>query len=288
MMPRVVGMAVSAGDLHAYLRRLGWAARPAPTKATLIELHRAHAERIPYETVWIALGERRGLDAGDSVRHIVDGRGGYCYHLNGAFGALLAWLGFEVHRHRAGCQAGPADPPGITGDHLGISVVLPDGPWMVDLGLGDGLHEPVPLRTGRYPQGPTTFGIRPSAVAPGGWRFDHHALGSFTGVDFAPEGAVLADFAENHAWQSSSPESGHVRVVIAARRDAKAVTILRGRVLRVVDAGGRHDAELDGISDYFAVLADVFGLPLSDVDGRRRMALWARVCTDHEDLLSRQ
>lgn len=286
-MHKVGCVAVSAADLHAYLRRLGWAARPAPTKDTLIELHRAHAERIPYETVWIALGDKRSVDPGESVRHLLAGRGGYCYHLNGAFGALLAWLGYEVHRHRAGVQGGPGDPREISGNHLGISVTLPDeGTWMVDLGLGDGLHEPVPLRTGRYPQGPMTFGIRPSTIAPGGWRFDHDPFGSFEGADFAPEGTVLADFAENHRWQSTSPESGHVRVVLAARRDEKSVSELRGRVLTVIDTSGRGDTELEGSSDYFAVLAEVFGLPLSDVDARRKAGLWARVCTDHEAYLA--
>jgi hypothetical protein len=44
-------------DEEAVLVRLGVLARP-PSVEALFELHRAWVERVPYETTWIALGER--------------------------------------------------------------------------------------------------------------------------------------------------------------------------------------------------------------------------------------
>jgi len=49
-----------------------------------------------------------GIDPLGSARRILGGRGGYCYHLNGAFSALLAWLGVDVSRHLAGVHGGRA------------------------------------------------------------------------------------------------------------------------------------------------------------------------------------
>ena len=77
-------------------------ARP-PSIDALRELHRRHSERVPYETMWIHSGESWGIDPVDSVVRIaLEGRGGYCYHLNGAFGALLHSLGYAVRAHVGG------------------------------------------------------------------------------------------------------------------------------------------------------------------------------------------
>ena len=110
------------------------------------------------------------------------GRGGYCFHLNGAFSALLGSLGFDVTRHVGGVQraADPA-PVGAVGNHMALTVRTADGPWLVDVGLADGPHEPLPLRAGRYRQGPFEYGLAPSAVVPGGWRFEHDPAGAFPG-----------------------------------------------------------------------------------------------------------
>ena len=45
----------------AYLRRLGLDREP-PTVEALFRIHRAHLERVPYETTWIHLGEPWTVD----------------------------------------------------------------------------------------------------------------------------------------------------------------------------------------------------------------------------------
>ena len=72
--------------------------RRAPSVEALHELHAAHVERVPYETLWLHLGEQWGIRTADSFRRIAHrGRGGYCFHLNGAFGELLSILGLPGH-----------------------------------------------------------------------------------------------------------------------------------------------------------------------------------------------
>ncbi|HET8595363.1 MAG TPA: arylamine N-acetyltransferase, partial [Intrasporangium sp.] len=79
-------------------------------------------------------------------RIALHGRGGYCYHLNGAMGLLLSSLGYSVCGHVGGVH-GPEGPnPGAMGNHLVLTVVLPPsddnpgGVWYVDGGLGDALR----------------------------------------------------------------------------------------------------------------------------------------------------
>jgi arylamine N-acetyltransferase len=279
--------ALDAGLRDAYLHRLGLPEPPAPSVDALFALHRAQVERIPYESVWVWLGERRTIAPLDSMRHIVRGRGGYCYHLNGAFAGLLDWLGFDVHRHVGGVQGTPEDPAGATANHLALTVHglptedNPDGRWFVDSGLGDGPHEPMPLRTGEYRQGPYAYELGPSAAVAGGWRFHADPRMSLYAMDFGEQDATRSAFEAKHAYLQSDPESGFVRVLMVARRNAGGVDVLRGRVLRrIADTDTRTD--LDTRADWFAALADLFHLSLSDVDDERREVLWAKVSAAHD------
>jgi N-hydroxyarylamine O-acetyltransferase len=143
-----------------YLRRLG-VEREQPSAAALQRLHRAHVEHVPYETVWIHTGLRYSCSADESLaRNARTSRGGYCFHLNGAFSELLEALGYNVVRHIGGVH-GPDGPneAAMTNDlvltvHDLPSADNPSGDWYVDVGLGDALYDPLPLRAGVYHQPP--------------------------------------------------------------------------------------------------------------------------------------
>jgi arylamine N-acetyltransferase len=266
-----------------YLDRLGIDDPGQPSALSLWRLHRAHVERVPYETIDITLGRPTTVLPRDSVDRILRGRGGYCVQLNGAFAALLAALGYDVTWHRAGVQIG-ASPP-ATADHaphLGLTVTLEGRRWLTDVGLGDGLYEPLPLRAGLYRQGPFRYRLRPSAVEPGGWRFDSDRRALVTGLDVRPSPAGVADFARWHPFVSTSPQSRLVRVVTVLRRDADGFDRLSGCMLSRVDAAGRSQRELDTQGDWFAALDGVFGLTLAELDDRERDRLWRSVRAAHE------
>lgn len=279
-------------DTAAYLRRIGLpelAGAPASAE-NLRVLHAAHIEKVPYEALEIWLGRSTTVDPVESAERVIRGRGGYCYHLNGAFSELIRALGYDVARHVGGVQTRGREP-GITANHLVLTVRglpsedNPGGGWLADLGLGDGLHEPLPLVEGTYRQGPFRYGLRPSEVAPGGWRFDHDPSGSFIGMDFDPAPADMSAFVEMHRHLTTSPESGFVRTATIQRRDAYGVDVLRGLVLSRV-GGGARSVTLDDQRDYYAALADVFLLPLADVSARERDELWRKLCAAHEAWLA--
>ena len=123
--------------------------------------------RVPYENIDIYRGQPPGIEPVSCVERIVAGRGGYCFHLNGALITLLEWLQVDVTRHVSGVQGGGADAPGPNGNHLGITARLPDGTeWFVDAGLGDGPSDPLPLVFGTYDQHGFTYELRPSSFDP--------------------------------------------------------------------------------------------------------------------------
>lgn len=146
-----------------YLERLGLSAEP-PSAEALIRLHRAHVERIPYDTFWIHLDQPWTIEPAEAAQRIATTRrGGYCYQLNGALYTILKDLGYTVTMNVSGVY-GPDGPNEDTmRSHTTLIVEdlpTPDNPggrWWVDVGLCDALYDPLPLVEGTYVQGPMHF-----------------------------------------------------------------------------------------------------------------------------------
>lgn len=257
---------------HRYLRRLGFGSWPAPTLETLFHLHRRHVERVAYENLDIQLGRATTVWPAESAERIAAGRGGYCFHLNGAFAALLDALGYAVTIHRGQVKKVPDPPVGVTfANHLALTVACEGREWFVDVGLGDGIHAPVPLRPGGFRQGPFRYALR---TVSGGWRFVHDRRGSFTAMDFETDPAELDDFTEAHRILSTGPDSTFVRHFIVMRRTASALDRLHGLELSTIDHHGERPRRLDSEAEWLAVLERVFHLRLGDLPGDAVSTLW--------------
>ena len=271
----------------AYLDRLGLDAEP-PSIDALFAIHRAHVERVPYETVWIHLGEGWNIDPAESTRRIaMQGRGGYCFHLNGALSELLGALGYNVVRHVGGVHGPDGATDAEMTNHLVLTVhdlpsaTNPDGSWYVDVGLGDALHEPLPLIAGSYGQGPFRLALGTTPDGVGDWHLTHDPAGSFTGMAWRSAPTAIDAFAERHMWLSTAPDSGVVKVLSVQRRDATGVDILRGLSLSRI--GDRASATtITTQAELLDVLGDGFGLDLGFVGTEARAALWHKVRAAHE------
>jgi N-hydroxyarylamine O-acetyltransferase len=276
----------STSTRDAYLARLGLEAEP-PSPEALFRLHRSHVERVAYETLWIHLGERWGIDAAESLERIAHRRrGGYCYHLNGAFSELLALLGYHVDRHVGGVH-GPAGPDAdLLTNHLVLTVRdlstddNPGGVWYVDVGLGDALYEPLPLLAGDYRQGPFRFVLEESAGGVGDWHLVHDSRGAFSGMSWEAAPVGLERLEDRHRHLSTSPESGFVKVLTLLRRDATGADVLRGLELHRVEEETRAST-IASRNELVAVLGDLFGLDVDAVGDRALDALWDRTHRKH-------
>lgn len=268
----------------AYLSRLGVDVG-APSVEALTRIVQRQAERVPYETFWIPTGEGWSTDPAEAARRIAfESRGGYCYHLNGALGVLLRSLGYAVHGHVGGVQTGEPNP-NARGNHLALTVTglpsdaNPSGRWYVDVGLGDALHEPLPLAAGSYHQGP--FSLRLDPTGENAWELTHDPLGGFRSMTWTTAPAIVSDFTAHHEWLSTSPQSGFVQVPMAERRDATGVDVIRGLVLSRVGANAFTAEPITRRSEWFDVLADVFDLRFEAVPAESRGRLWDAVLDAH-------
>lgn len=131
-----------AFDVDTYLERIGLDTAPSVDLAGLTLLQRAHLATVPFENLDVVADVPVRTDLAWSIPKVVDRRrGGWCFELNGAFGALLRRLGFEV------IQLGAAvllDGPNAMIDHLALEVSL-DRSYLVDVGFGESFIAPLDL-----------------------------------------------------------------------------------------------------------------------------------------------
>jgi N-hydroxyarylamine O-acetyltransferase len=269
-----------------YLARLG-VEREVPSAGALRRLHNAHVERVPYETVWIHMGERYGCAADESLARIArTSRGGYCFHLNGAFSELLAGLGYDVIRHVGGVHGPEGPSESAMTNHLVLTVHglpsgdNPTGDWYVDVGLGDALYDPLPLRSGVYEQPPFRLELTETPGDVGDWHLTHDPKGSFPGMSWRSAPTGLAAFAATNRELSSSPESGFVKILSVQRRRPRGVDILRGLLLARVGEDAQ-ERTLESRAELTEALAGVFGFDLDEFTSDGLDALWERVHSAH-------
>ncbi|MEU9913179.1 arylamine N-acetyltransferase [Streptomyces sp. NPDC051001] len=274
---------MNSAQVDAYLRRLG-AEHPAwPTVDVLRELQLRHLQTVPFENLSIHLGEEIVLEEKRLLDKVVGARrGGFCYELNGCFGALLAALGFEVTLLAARVY-GEEGRLGIPYDHLALRVRTVDGgDWLADVGFGAHSHHPLAM------------GARGEQVDPGGTFRVVEAGADAAGVGGGNVGAetadldvvmggrpqyrlevrprVLGDFVAGAWWHSTSPASHFTRSPVCSRvtEDGGRIT-LSGRSFTVTGADGTREVrELGTDEEVLGVYRERFGVELDRVPVARR------------------
>lgn len=263
-------------ELRSYLDRIHFEGDPSVDAETLRRVHHLHLLNITYENLSVQLGDPVGLDVEPTYRKIVEGRrGGWCYEMNGLLAWALEGIGFDVTRMCAGVLRSERGERAV-GNHLVLAVHLDDAPWLVDVGFGDGLREPVPLREGPIIQSGLQYSL--DRLPDGFWRLTNHEHGGARDFDFRFEPADEAQLASVCQWLQTSDESGFVLNLVCQRFEPDAIQVLRGRVRRTVTAAGKTEWTLDSADSLQAELADVFDI---DVDVRH---LWPRIVQRHEEV----
>jgi N-hydroxyarylamine O-acetyltransferase len=264
-------------DCSSYLRRIGFVGTPRADLATLRRLHRGHLEHIPYENLDVQLGRPVTLAPADAFAKLVTARrGGWCYEMNGLFLWVLGTLGFRV-MPMTGAVMRMTRGAVMVGNHLVLSVEL-DEPYLVDVGVGDGPIEPIPLRAGRYRQGWRSF--RLERLPDGWWRLHNDTQNaSAPSFDFEHRPADWGALQERCHWQRTSPDSRFVQNAICMRQEGDAILALVGRVLKRVDRNGTTERLVRSAEEYAETLAAAFGVRLPEAIG-----LWPAICRRHEEL----
>lgn len=141
-------------DPVAYLNRIGLdpATVETPDLASLERIQRAHVTSVAFENLDIVgdpYGDREGSGVVLSTPHLYekivgDGRGGFCFELNGLLHWLLAELGYDVDRVPARIVGDDGDARPPANHHS--NVVELDRRYVVDVGMGTPvMRRPTPL-----------------------------------------------------------------------------------------------------------------------------------------------
>lgn len=252
-------------DIPAYLARIGYAGPLAPTRETLVALHRAQAYSIPFENLDIHLGRPIGLDVDSLSRKLLaEQRGGYCYELNGLFGQVLRQLGFTVTNlvGRNLIAGAPLRPRA----HQLLLVEVDGQPWVADLGFGGNtLLEPIPLEIGpEHRMGFDTYRLQ---AAP---QHNYHVQLLMDGqwqslYTFTLDEAQPSDYQMMSYFYSNSPNSPFRQQRICARATPEYRASLVDRELKIRWPDGQTTVSvLADDATYAAALNQYFGLSLSE------------------------
>lgn len=248
---------MDSSSVDAYLRRIG-AERPVRLDlAAVTTLQEHHLDTVPFENLSIHLGEPIVLEVDALVDKLVRcRRGGFCYELNGAFGALLGALGFRVSLMAARVYGGDGTlgPPF---DHLVLRLDLEEA-YLVDVGFGTFSRRPLRLAD------------REEQVDPAGrFRIVDAELGD---VDVLMDGQpvylldlrprALADFEATCWWQQTSPASHFAQsLTCSLPTPTGRVTLSGDRLIRTAN-GERTETRLESEADVRTAYERYFGIHL--------------------------
>lgn len=265
-------------DLNGYLDRIRFEGTPRPDHETLVALHRQHLLNITFENINVQLQRPVSLAVAPIYEKIVEqGRGGWCYEMNGLLEWALREIGFEVTRSNGGVMRSERGNDAL-GNHLLLLVQLGE-PWIADVGFGDGMFEPVPLREGEFEQRGFRYGLE--KLDDGFWRFHNHQHGAAPSYDFKAQPADESLFQEKCELLQSSPESPFVMTMVCQRFTETGYEVQLGKVARTVTPDGINSRNLSSAGEFIDRLREDFKLDVPEVAD-----LWPRILDRHEQLFA--
>ena len=260
--------------LNAYLARIGLKGRPQTNLAGLRTIHRAQGMTVPYEAIDVFAGHEVTQDIHAVRQKIIHAqRGGWCYETNGLLAWALTALGFQARRAAAAAYNGQM-PGNSLGNHVVVLVTLDGTDWLCDLGLGDALREPIPLREGLHRQGPLTF--RLERLPDGMWRFWNYSFGDPSNFVVDPGPADEDRIAHKHAALLADPESSFRQNFQVMQMHDSGSAVIYGRVLRRVTSKGVSKTLISGAAELKRLLDADFGLRGIAVE-----QLWPQIVARH-------
>ena len=258
-------------NLDSYLQRISYYGALDTSLPTLYAIHHAHLTTLTYENLDIHLGRSLLLNVNHSYRKIVEeGRGGWCYEMNGVLAWALQALGFNitllgaaVNRARLGDLA--------QGNHLMLLATVEDKHYVLDAGFGNGILEPMPLQAGEITQGWMQHELLYDGER---WHYQNNSFNQVT-FDFTLQPHHYEDFEEQCHWLQTSVESGFVRRSVCQRYIKDGTLLeLRDATYREYRDSGTMEQVVTAAEDYKHLLHNQFALNLSEDEAMR---LWRGV-----------
>lgn len=269
---------LSSSELDAYLARIGLPCPIRPDLAALKALQLAHVTSFTWEAIDAFMGWENGHLPPDAYAKMVAGsRGGWCYEQNGLFGAALSALGFHVTRLCGGVRRVDFGDMAV-GNHLTLRVDL-DEPYLAEVGLGDALFEPIPMRPGTMVQRGRAFAI--SEVDNGWLRFHNHPHGAAPSFDFKPDYVNEELMAGAHEFLTRDSGSPFLNNLVIQRHAIGRTEGIFNDKRRIVTDAGVEERPISGPQEFARLLREVFRIDVPAAGD-----IWARVTERERDWLA--
>ena len=258
---------MTALDLQAYLRRIGYQGAVEPTRRVLEALHLAHATHIPFENLDILLGRPIALDlASLQAKLVARSRGGYCFEHNLLFAAVLREFGFEPTLLAARVRFRTTAV--LPRTHMLLLVEGEGSRWLADVGFGgEGLLLPVPFGNGEEARHYAwTYRVIEEAGA-GTWILQSRRNDAWLDLyAFTLEPQQAVDYEIANHYMSTHPDSRFVQTLTVQLPGTQRRMILRNRDY-IEDRGDAVDQRtLESGEEVASILQSSFGLdiPIED------------------------
>ena len=258
-------------DLAAYFERIGYKGSPAPSLATLEDLHALHVEAIPFENLSPFLGEPVELAVASLEAKLVrGGRGGWCFEQNLLFSHVLIALGFDVTRLAARVRWNV--PPGVVTarSHMLLLVKLEEGEYIADVGFGgQTLTAPLELRAGVEQSTPhEPYRLTAEGV---GYLLEVKLEGAWQALfAFDMHEQQIADYEVSNWDLCHHPSSHFLAGVVAARATPDARHALRNTRYSVHRPGGVTERRfIASVDEYLATLSGPLRIHVPDAPNLR-------------------
>lgn len=255
---------MSAFDLDAYFRRIGYPGPRETTLPVLAALQLQHTQAVPFENLDVLLGQVISLEpAAIAAKIIGAGRGGYCFEQNTLLAAALRTLGFEVTPLLARVRRNAPPELRTPLTHMVLRVDLDGRPWLVDVGFGAvGPTAPIALDSPAEQASPH----EPRRLVRLGDRLMHQARLGDEWVDvyeftLEPQGPL--DFELGNWFSCTHPRAHFRNNLVVTRVDGPRRHIVFNREYTVREPDGRAEKRpIATRAELLELLARHFGLRL--------------------------
>ena len=245
-------MTASNFSLSDYLSRINYNGQTRPDLSTLTALMSAQLQSVPFENTEVQAGRIPSLVADDIVSKIVtQGRGGYCYEVNGLFAMALTAIGFEWYFAGARPMFYPSRRPKT---HMVVIVTIEGKEYLCDTGFGGyGIREPLEVVDGNITvQNGDTF------------RFEllngEYVLYSLVNGEWAPQyGFALVpqewiEFSLANYFNATHPDTIFTQKKLAVMQTPNGRKILVDDTLKVIENGVIKEESIEysqALSEYY-------------------------------------
>jgi N-hydroxyarylamine O-acetyltransferase len=246
-----------------YLQRIQVNKTENLSHSFLSKLQEQHLLTVPFENLDIHQSKKIVLDENRIYEKIVvNGRGGFCYELNGLFCWLLRFLDFSVSMVSSQVYRSAADMFTPQFDHMVLLVNL-EKIYLVDVGFGDTFRNPIALPDGIVEDISGTYRVQPFGTAPDTYILQKQENNCWQHVySFTSHPRTISDFDEMCTFHQTSPESHFTQEIICTMATKNGRVSLSDDFLTITDGSSKKKTKVVSDKDFKHKLRDHFGIQL--------------------------